>query len=722
MEKTRARHSTPRNETIHLKRRSNKAIPSSGERRKSKKLDDRVEGDKGKRKKSGKKKQKLFRPCSPASYPSPLPIFDGCHLNNDEGESEAPVLRKSPNNEVRNEIIEDREGPLDSHIGRKIKGTSQRYSPSETGVDLSLADEREDDSFYRFRIHYLIIHIAIMIADGLQGTHLYILYEGYGYSVASLYCLGFVSGAITSPFVGPLVDKIGRRNSAVAYCVFEIAINILEQYDILAGLIVSRVVGGITTNLLFTVFESWLVTEHRSRGFSEEKLETVLRDSVVASNFSAILSGCFAHYLALKFGPKGPFEGAVGCTFVALILVLTRWEENYGSGAPGVRSIRNYMSSAFTTIISDSKIYRIGIIQGLTEGALQTFVFLWSPALRHFANKLKENSPADGVIGLDSDGEPAYGLIFGAFMACGALGGLSEPYVRKNFVSFLFQNTTGQSKAKTDDVLIDSSINAGPRDVISHVRKSSTGSEDGCVSDSSDFTLEDDSLNSGKGSRLSFVPEESESNCDAVSEDEDEKPIGVELLAALCFSICAGLLSIPFFVDDSNPYSFTMSLISFLMYECIVGLYMPCEGVLRTVYMPNESICSLMTMLRVITNVAVALGVISTNYFPFKTAFAACSCALLIASCMQLSLVQKSEWDMLTRSLLGRLPILLDPLTSENISLSQVNSFQIVDFDKPECKVTPSSSVSSASEDENGSSHLLETTISSGIRRRIRQS
>lgn len=131
-----------------------------------------------------------------------------------------------------------------------------------------------------------------------------------------------------------------------------------------------------------------------------------------------------------------------------------------------------------------------------------------------------------------------------------------------------------------------------------------------------DLTSEDDSLNSVKGGRLSVVPEESDSNCDTSSKDDDEKPVGVELLAALCFSICAGLLSIPFFVDDSNPYSFTMSLISFLIYEWTVGLYMLCEGVLKTIYMPNESICSLMTMLRVITNVAVALGVISTNYFP----------------------------------------------------------------------------------------------------------
>ena len=81
---------------------------------------------------------------------------------------------------------------------------------------------------------------------------------------------------------------------------------------------------------------------------------------------------------------------------------------------------------AFNTIINDSKISRIGLIQGLSQGSLQTFVFLWSPALRKFA----EYAPA-GTLGVDKDGQPEYGLIFGAFMACGVLGGFAEPFFHR---------------------------------------------------------------------------------------------------------------------------------------------------------------------------------------------------------------------------------------------------------------------------------------------------
>lgn len=213
------------------------------------------------------------------------------------------------------------------------------------------AHDDECDSFTSFRLKYLIVHSAIMLADGLQGTHLYILYEGYGYSAASLYSLGFLSGALTSAFTGPIVDKIGRKRSAMIYCFLEVMINHLEQYPILAGLALSRIFGGITTNLLHSVFESWLVTEHRRKGYAEEKLELILRDSTIVSNSAAIISGYIAHCLAIHFGPVGCFEGAVVLTAIALVLVALLWSENYGTTlVSSKRSWRGNMSKFYSII------------------------------------------------------------------------------------------------------------------------------------------------------------------------------------------------------------------------------------------------------------------------------------------------------------------------------------------------------------------------------------
>ena len=252
----------------------------------------------------------------------------------------------------------------------------------------------------------------------IAGTHLYVLYESYGFSVASLYCLGFGTGGILSFLTGPLVDQMGRKNAALLYCGLEIFINLLEQYPFFYGLVASRMIGGFTTNLLSTVFETWLDTEYRRRGLPREKYETILRDSVIVSNLAAILSGYLAHVLAEAYGPVGPFQGAVTCTAVALVVVAFVWNENYGSsvfvtqtpedaiqeddyndddrkGNDTARWLRlrlvavwndttvlRFLREAVSAFWHDSHMMRVGISQGLSAGSLQIFVFLWAPMLR----------------------------------------------------------------------------------------------------------------------------------------------------------------------------------------------------------------------------------------------------------------------------------------------------------------------------------------------------
>jgi MFS family permease len=462
------------------------------------------------------------------------------------------------------------------------------------------------------------------------GTHLYALYEGYNFNVANLYAIGFAAGAVASPFMGPLVDKFGRRNSALVYCALEMLINGLEQYKCITGLLISRMIGGITTNLLFTVFESWVVTEHRKRGYPEEKLELILRDSVIISNVLAIASGIFAEILAEKFGLTGPFKGAVCSTFFALLLVWFVWGENYGSENTADQNVNQIMKAAFRTIVSDSKICRIGVIQGLTEGALQTFIFLWCPALLFFSREVNDQSAEDKPFWLRlsdlakaSSGEPAFGFIFGGYMAAGAVGGFMFPVTRRAFrkaFAFLWTDETVEVQIRPDRL---------PR-----LLEDSTRVDASLVQSDTD---DDPSENSSE-----YNYSASDGECfdeEAVS----EKTYEAEILAALCYALCAILLAIPA-VIGMNPqlltHKFEVSLAAFVTYEILVGIYMPCEGVLRAKYMPNESICSVMTILRIIVNLAVAFGVYMTNVVPLTTAFGLCSGALTISCALQFSLVQ----------------------------------------------------------------------------------
>lgn len=366
-----------------------------------------------------------------------------------------------------------------------------------------------------------------------------------------------------SPVTGPLVDHMGRKRAALLYCGLEAFINLLEQYPFYYGLVASRMIGGFTTNLLMTVFETWLDTEYRNRGLPKEKYELILRDSVIVSNLAAIFSGYLAHMLASRYGAVGPFRGAVTCTVIAFVVVLCVWTENYGSSGSAKKKdtdneestrctessgscIYAFLREAVLAYAHSSKMLRIGILQGLTAGCLQIFVYLWVPCLQHLAANSKP-----GTWGLDDSGEPAYGLIFGAFMVCGVAGGLLAPRLR-GFVNFVVQ-PLNDNDAPIKTIEID-------------------------------------------GEGIVAI-----------------RPMCVEVLAATCYIIATGLLFVPVLVQDESSSSFSNTLMAFLLYELTIGIFLPCEGVIRSIYFPSNARASIMTLPRIIVNFAVALGVVSTN-------------------------------------------------------------------------------------------------------------
>merc|ERR1711937_205128 len=105
------------------------------------------------------------------------------------------------------------------------------------------------DQFDVFRRKYILVYLVIMLADWMQGTHMYTLYLSYNVNVSALFITGFLTGAIFAPFLGSAVDKFGRKRSCIVYCVLEIIINLLEHYHDFHTLLVGRILGGISTNL-----------------------------------------------------------------------------------------------------------------------------------------------------------------------------------------------------------------------------------------------------------------------------------------------------------------------------------------------------------------------------------------------------------------------------------------------------------------------------------------
>lgn len=293
--------------------------------------------------------------------------------------------------------------------------------PKENKKDSSEAKEDLHDRFLAFRNKYIFVYLVIMLADWMQGTHMYTLYLSYNVNISALFLTGFLSGAFFAPFLGSAVDKFGRKNSCIVYCVLEIIINTLEHSTNFPILLLGRVMGGISTNLLFSAFESWMTTEHRRRGFPEEWLSNTYSAASIGNGAMAILAGVVAQVLEDQLGHIGPFQGAIALTVLALVLVLY-WEENYGEtndegGKKDAKSLADQFTEGWKVTLGNSPVWKIGLIQALSEGAMYTFVFMWVPTL------LSMNPPG----GLPS------GCVFSAMMMAITIGGMVFPALQSLF-------------------------------------------------------------------------------------------------------------------------------------------------------------------------------------------------------------------------------------------------------------------------------------------------
>ena len=123
--------------------------------------------------------------------------------------------------------------------------------------------------------------------------------------------------AIFGTYVGLYVDMYGRRMGCILFCVLEIVINTLEHFPSLPLLLFGRVLGGISTSLLFSAFESWMVTEHRKREFPEEWLASTHGLASTGNGVAAVIAGVLAQLSADAMGDIGPFRLAIALTVLS---------------------------------------------------------------------------------------------------------------------------------------------------------------------------------------------------------------------------------------------------------------------------------------------------------------------------------------------------------------------------------------------------------------------
>ena len=97
---------------------------------------------------------------------------------------------------------------------------------------------------------------------------------------------------VAGTYVGTLADKGGRKAFCLLYAALYIASCATKHFKSLPWLFLGRLLGGVATSLIFSVFESWVVCEHREH---DGLPDTLTLQSLV--NFSvAILSGILGQW------------------------------------------------------------------------------------------------------------------------------------------------------------------------------------------------------------------------------------------------------------------------------------------------------------------------------------------------------------------------------------------------------------------------------------------
>ncbi|CAB4492193.1 DUF791-domain-containing protein [Rhizophagus irregularis] len=281
----------------------------------------------------------------------------------------------------------------------------------ESKSESTSSDRGQSGKDYKnFRLNYLIVYLLVMTGDWLQGPYVYAIYKSYGFDLkqqAILFVTGFLSSGIFGTVVGSAADKYGRKKFcllfALLYSTFCVIITSKNFYILLFG----RILSGISTSLLFSVFESWMVSEHFSRGFHSSLLSETFSMATYGNGLVAIFSGLLANWLAEHFGITSPFLAAIGFFVLAALVITVTWKENYGDKDNSKET--SSLTQALKVISGDSRVLAVGAVQSLFEASMYTFVFFWGPFLENY-HKSEEGLP--------------FGIIFASFMVSIMIGSL----------------------------------------------------------------------------------------------------------------------------------------------------------------------------------------------------------------------------------------------------------------------------------------------------------
>ena len=273
-------------------------------------------------------------------------------------------------------------------------------------------------NFVSFQKNYFRVYFPALMAEWLQGPYLYKLYSHYGFidtQIAVIYVCGFASSVFFGTSCSYLANVCGRKKACVFFTIVYSICCLTKLSRNYGVLIIGRILGGISTSLLFSAFDAWYVYEHTqihdfpSEWVSQTFSKATLFNSLI-SVVAGIVANCFAEWFG--FGPVAPFLVAIPFLMAAGVLIHLTWDENYGARShkifhPCFESLRH--------IITSPRVKLIGAVTSFFESVMYIFVFLWTPVLD------RANAPL--------------GIVFASFMLCVMVGSVAFDFFLKKGVA-----------------------------------------------------------------------------------------------------------------------------------------------------------------------------------------------------------------------------------------------------------------------------------------------
>eukprot|EP00928_Gymnodinium_smaydae_P029312 TRINITY_DN22104_c0_g4_i1.p1 TRINITY_DN22104_c0_g4~~TRINITY_DN22104_c0_g4_i1.p1 ORF type:complete len:466 (-),score=45.59 TRINITY_DN22104_c0_g4_i1:419-1816(-) len=283
----------------------------------------------------------------------------------------------------------------------------------------SKAASQVPKGFSSHLFRYLTAWTFCIGGEWLGGPGVYALYSSYGFDrrqIAVLFVLGFAFGSVFGLFAGKFADTFGRKRSVLTFCSVGVIAVACKHVSIYPILLVGRFFDGIHASLLYTAFESWLVSEHFGRhSFPPELLGHTFALMFSISYLVAIACGFVAQFgvdmfptlppmASMHFGGwTVPLELSAFLQVIGGIYVALNWDENYGATAASNAVDDSSSGPSLMKVLCSLKVLVCCALVSFFESSMFIFVFSWTPALSPTGKK---------------DGLPC-GLIFATYMmAC----------------------------------------------------------------------------------------------------------------------------------------------------------------------------------------------------------------------------------------------------------------------------------------------------------------